>query len=97
MRAAVSNLWPLKLRMRQSKGLFNLPWQEALVPLARILLSAKELHLVDRGFVDRASLLPRLQRLSLGLDCNLDQMRYVILLELWLRRRMENQRIGRAL
>jgi asparagine synthase (glutamine-hydrolysing) len=97
MRSAVSDLWPLKLRMRRSKGLFNLPWQEALMPLARVLLSAKKLHLVECGIVDRASVLARLQRLSVGLDCNLDQMRYMILMELWLRRRMNNQGVVRAL
>jgi asparagine synthase (glutamine-hydrolysing) len=89
MRSALSDLWPPKLRVRRSKGLFNLPWQEALMPLAHVLLNAKKLHLVERGFVDRTSVLPRLQRLSAGLDCNLDQIRYVILLELWLRRRMD--------
>jgi len=97
MRSAVSDLWPLKLRMRRSKGLFNLPWQEALMPLAHVLLSANQLHIVERGLVDRASVLSRLQRLSAGLDCNLDQMRYLIVVELWLRRRMDNQDVGRVL
>jgi asparagine synthase (glutamine-hydrolysing) len=97
MRSAVTGLWPLKLRMRRSKGLFNLPWQEALMPLAHVLLSANELHIVERGLVDRASVLSRLQRLSAGLDCNLDQMRYLIVVELWLRRRMDNQDVGRVL
>lgn len=85
MRSALSDLWPLRLRMRRSKGLFNLPWQEALRPLARDLLNAKELQVVERRLVDRASVLSRLQRLSAGLDCNQDQIRYIIVLELWLR------------
>ena len=89
MRSALSDLWPVKLRMRRSKGLFNQPWQEALTPLARILLKATDVQVVERGFVDRASLHSRLQRLSAGLDCNQDQMRHVIVLELWLRSRKD--------
>jgi asparagine synthase (glutamine-hydrolysing) len=85
MRSALSDLWPLMLRMRRSKGLFDLPWQEALRPLARVLLKTGKLQLVERGFLDRASVLSRLQRLAYGLDCNEAQLRYIILLELWLR------------
>src|SRR5258705_2634536 len=68
MRSALSDLWPVKLRTRRSKGLFNAPWQEALRPLARVLLKAGQLHLVERGFVDRGSVRSRLERLSKGLD-----------------------------
>ncbi|HWC16221.1 MAG TPA: asparagine synthase-related protein, partial [Terriglobales bacterium] len=89
MRPALSNLWPPKLRARRSKGSFNLPWQEALRPLARVLMNARKLHLVERGYVNGASVLSRLQRLSAGLDCNLDQLRHIVVLELWLR----NQRL----
>jgi len=95
MRSALSDLWPVKLRMRRSKGLFNLPWQAVLGPLARFLVKGKQLQAVEHGFVDRASVLSRLQRLAAGLDCNLDQMRYVIVLELWLRGRMDNRDFGR--
>jgi hypothetical protein len=91
MRCALPDLWPLKLRMRRSKGLFNLPWQEALQPLALVLMRAKEWQVVELGYVDRSSVLSRLQRLSAGLDCNLDQMRHVIILELWLRSRLDNK------
>jgi asparagine synthase (glutamine-hydrolysing) len=87
MRSALSHLWPLKLRTRRSKGLFNAPWQEALQPLARAFLKTRQLHLVERGFVDRASMLSRLERLCAGLDCNESQLRNIILLELWLRNR----------
>lgn len=90
MRAALSDLWPHKLRERRSKGSFNAPWQESLRPLARALLKAKKFHSVERGFVDRESLRTRLERLCLGLDCNESQLRQIILLELWLRNR-ENQ------
>jgi asparagine synthase (glutamine-hydrolysing) len=85
MRSALSDLWPVRLRMRRSKGLFSLPWQEALRPLASALLNAKQSQVVERRLVDRASVVSRLQRLLAGLDCNIDQIRYVIVLELWLR------------
>jgi asparagine synthase (glutamine-hydrolysing) len=88
MRSAFSDLWPLKLRQRRSKGLFNAPWQETLRPLARSLLETEQLHLVERGIVDRASVRSRLERLCIGLDCNESQLRQLILLELWLRNRL---------
>jgi asparagine synthase (glutamine-hydrolysing) len=87
MRSTLSNLWPVNLRMRRSKGLFNLPWQEALRAVAHVLMKSNKLHLVERGFVDRTSLLSRLERLSAGLDCNLDQITNVVILELWLQSR----------
>jgi len=88
MRSAFSDLWPRKLRERRSKALFNAPWQEALRPVARTLLK-RELHSVERGFVDRSSVRSRLERLSLGLDCNESQLRQIIVLELWLRNRAD--------
>ena len=97
MRSALSDLWPLKLRERRSKGSFNAPWQEASRPLARALLNAKKLHSVERGYVDHASLRVRLQRLCLGLDCNESQLRQIILLELWLRNRAESERLDQFL
>ena len=87
MRSALSDLWPLKLRERRSKGLFNAPWQEALGPLAQTLLKKSKLQLVERGIVDRGSVLSRLERLSVGLECNEAQLRQIILLELWLSNR----------
>lgn len=92
MRSALSDLWPPKLRTRRSKGLFNTPWQEALQPLARLLLKDRHWQLVERGFVDRASLLSRLQRLCAGLDCNQSQLRQIIMLELWLRSHIDRRR-----
>jgi asparagine synthase (glutamine-hydrolysing) len=85
MRSALSDLWPIKLQNRRSKGLFNAPWQEALRPLADMLLGAKRLNVVDLGFVDHKSVLSRLQRLSLGVECNHSQLRNIVILELWLR------------
>jgi asparagine synthase (glutamine-hydrolysing) len=97
MRSALSDLWPLKLRGRRSKGSFNAPWQEALRPLARALLKAKTLYSVERGFVEHTSVRSRLERLSLGLDCNESQLRQIILLELWLRNRAEGERSRQVL
>ncbi len=91
MRAALSDLWPLRLRERRSKGSFNTPWQDASRPLARALLNTQKLQTVERGFVDHASLRARLERLCLGLDCNESQLRQIILLELWLRNRANPQ------
>jgi hypothetical protein len=87
MRSALSGLWPLKLRSRRSKGLFNAPWQAALRPLARLLRGTKNLHVVEHGFVDKCSLVSRLASLANGLDCNEAQLRQIIVLELWLRNR----------
>jgi asparagine synthase (glutamine-hydrolysing) len=97
MRSALSDLWPLKLQKRRSKGLFNVPWQEALKPLVPALLKTPQLHLVERGFVDRASVVSRLRRLSAGIDCNQSQLRNIILLELWLRNRAGIGLFGHAL
>lgn len=89
MRSALSDLWPPKLRERRSKGLFNAPWQEALRPVARALLNDRQWHVVERGFVERTSVLARLERLCAGLECNQSQLRQIILLELWLRNRAD--------
>jgi asparagine synthase (glutamine-hydrolysing) len=87
MRSAFSELWPRKLRARRSKGLFNVPWQQVLRPVARALLRSGQLQVVERGFVNLTGVLTRLERLTLGLECNEFQLRQIILLELWLRNR----------
>ena len=87
MRSAFSDLWPWKLRQRRSKALFNTPWQEALRPVACQLLKARHLHVVERGYVEQRSIRSRLERLSVGLDCNETQLRQLMLVELWLRNR----------
>ena len=89
MRSALSDLWPVKVRERKSKGMFNTPWQAALRPIARTLIQTRQLHVVERGLVDRASFRSRLEKLSAGLDCNESQLRQIIVLELWLRKRAD--------
>ena len=91
MRSALSNLWPVRLRMRRSKGSFNFPWQDALRPLALNLLNARKLHSVEHGFVHRGSFVSRLQRLLAGLDCNQEQLRNIVVLELWLSGRTDGR------
>lgn len=91
MRSAFSDYWPAKLRARRSKAVFNTPWQAALRPLARVLAGAKQLQVVERGIVERASLTSRLDRLGNALDCNEHQLRQIIMLELWLRNRASNE------
>lgn len=97
MRSAFADFWPLRLRERRSKGVFNTPWQEALRPVTRALLRAKQLQVVERGFVDRASVLSRLERLCHGLDCNEFQLRQIIMLELWLRNRANHRLVEQML
>jgi len=96
MRSSLSGLWPVELQRRRSKALFDLPWQEALRPLAGVLSESKTLHLVERGCVDRSSLISRLHRLSAGLDCNQDQLRYIVVLELWLRQQSDRKSPGNS-
>jgi hypothetical protein len=96
MRSALSDLWPPRLRKRRSKGLFHAPMREALRPLAIDLLKWRQLQLVERGFVDRASVLSRLERLAAGLECNETQLQQIILLELWLRNRGQSLSAGAA-
>jgi len=91
MRSALSDLWPHKVRERRSKATFNSPWQEALRPLAHMLLQEKQFEVVERGFVERTSLRSRLERQSVELDCNSAQLRQIILLELWLRKRADGR------
>ncbi|MBV9927479.1 MAG: hypothetical protein JOZ96_20840 [Acidobacteria bacterium] len=97
MRSAFSEMWPPRLRARRSKGLFNAPWQEALRPVARALLNAKQLQVVERGFINLTSVLSRMERLTVGLECNESQLRQIILLELWLRNRAGEGLSGRVL
>lgn len=91
MRRALQDLWPSGLKTRRSKSLFAAPWFYALRPLAHRLLQASRWHVVERGWVNRASLRTRLERLTHGLECNEPQLRQIILLEHWLRHRAEDR------
>lgn len=86
MRRALSPLWPPELRRRRSKDTFSTIFFEALRPLARLMLHEPgKLEVVERGYVEPASLKNRLQQLTHSLECNEPQLRQIILLEFWLR------------
>jgi hypothetical protein len=87
MRRALADLWPPKLRQRRSKGLFGAAWGDALKPLAIWLRSEPQLEVVERGWVDRASLMSRMGQVIQGVDCNIAQLRQILMLECWLRHR----------
>ena len=97
MRSAFADLWPARIRARRSKASFGGPWQEALRPIAKALLNAKQFYLVDQGVIDHASVRSRLERLCFGLDCNEYQLRQIILLELWLKNRIVAGSAGQLL
>lgn len=87
MRRAFRTFWAPTLNLRHSKDSFSGTFLAALRPLVPALISdVKQLQVVQRGFVDPASLKGRLERLACSLDCNEGQLRRLILLELWLRR-----------
>jgi hypothetical protein len=96
MRRAFAQWWPEGLRRRRSKSLFAGPWAEALTPLALQLLATPHWEVVERGWVERASLAGRLRRLAQGLECNEPQLRQIILLEYWLRNRLSGTTTDRA-
>ena len=87
MRRALSAIWPTALRGRRSKSLFSSSYLEAFRPLAAKLFRARRWRVVERGWIDRASLAHRLECLSHGLACNQQQLRRILLLEYWLRNR----------
>ncbi len=91
MRRALSDLWPPMVRARRSKSLLGSPQFEALKPIATRLQTAPRWHVVERGWVDRESLHHRLAQLKNGIDCNVPQLRQIILLECWLKHRLENR------
>lgn len=88
MRKALSGILPDEVRTRRSKGTYDGAFLSALRPLAvQLLGSVKKMNLVERGWVDAASLENRLKRLLDGLDCDEPQLRHLIMLEYWTRQR----------
>ena len=86
MRRAFRPIWPPELQRRRSKDGFGGVFLDSLRPLADEMRKPRQtLQVVERGFVDRASLLRRLDRMSLSLSCNESQLRQIILLEFWMR------------
>jgi len=88
MRRAFANLLPPAIVNRKSKETYEQPFRQALLPLAAALLAEPgKIRSVERGFVERDTLLERLQRFAQGLDCNEIQLRQILLFEFWLRNR----------
>jgi asparagine synthase (glutamine-hydrolysing) len=88
MRRAFQGLLPGVVLRRRSKASFGDAFDRALRPMAADMQRHPErLHTVERGYVERASLLDRLDRYAQGLDCNAGQLQAIILLEFWLRSR----------
>lgn len=84
MRQALGRLLPIGLRGRRSKSLFGGPLLQAFVPFASALLKTREWNVVARGWIDRAGLRERLERLTRGLPCHEPQLRQILMLESWL-------------
>jgi asparagine synthase (glutamine-hydrolysing) len=91
MRRALGDLWPPSLRGRRSKSLFGSAYCTALRAVVDELPELDTWEVVRRGWLDRASLASRLQRLRSGLECNEPQLRRIVLLESWI----EYQRLAR--
>jgi asparagine synthase (glutamine-hydrolysing) len=89
MRRAFAGLLPPMVLNRKSKGSYASTYRDSMKPLATQLLTGSgKLQLVERGYLERASLLRRLGRFTQGLDCNETQLRQILILEFWLRKRM---------
>ena len=87
MRSAFRHFWPPELRYRRSKDSFAETFLSGLRPLLPGLLDrVGQLQVVKRGIVEPESLRVRLAQVGHGLECNVEQLRRLILLELWLKR-----------
>jgi hypothetical protein len=57
------------------------------MPLAAALLkSPGDIQVIERGYVERRSLIGRVERFKQGLDCNQSQLLLILLFEFWLRK-----------
>ena len=88
MRRAFAGILPPAILKRQSKTVYSPMFRRALMPVAAELIKRPDaIRLVQLGYVDRDSISDRLTRLLQGLDCNETQLRHILLLESWLRKR----------
>jgi asparagine synthase (glutamine-hydrolysing) len=91
MRRALKGILPDALLRRRSKGDYGLTFVKALRARASEMAGSPDsMLLVRMGCVDAGSIASRLIRLTRGLPCNEPQLRQLILLELWLRQRVED-------
>jgi hypothetical protein len=88
MRRAFQALLPPEVGRRRSKASYTGVFLESVRPAARaILADTGRLRVVERGYVDAASVRSRLERITQSLNCNEPQLRQIVLLEFWLRAR----------
>jgi asparagine synthase (glutamine-hydrolysing) len=88
MRRAFAGLLPPLVLNRKSKAAYTTTYRGALAPLAAAMLQhTSGIQLVERGYVELASLTNRLEKFTQGLECNESQLRPMILFEFWLRSR----------
>jgi|SoiMethySBSTD1v2_1073268.scaffolds.fasta_scaffold00086_33 asparagine synthase (glutamine-hydrolysing) len=85
MRRAFADLWPRAVQERRSST-FSAPWIEIMRDVTGVLQQTAEWQVVERGWVEPASLFARLHRLLHRLDCNEAQLRQILILECWLRK-----------
>jgi asparagine synthase (glutamine-hydrolysing) len=89
MRRAFAGLLPPLVLNRKSKGSYSSTYRDSLRPLATELLTGSgKIQSIERGYVERRSLTSRLGRFTQGLDCNETQLRQILILEFWLRKRI---------
>jgi hypothetical protein len=97
MRRAFAPLLPPLILNRKSKAAYVSTYRDALMALASALAAdTSNIQVVERGWIDRASLLARVERFRQGLDCNEPQLRQLLLFEFWLRNR-EGSRVNQPL
>lgn len=93
MRRAFAELLPPQVARRRSKAFFNDVFLVSVRPAAQALLADPQpLMVAERGYVQPDEVRQRLRRMTQSLSCNEHQLRQIVLLELWLRKRQ-----GRAL
>jgi asparagine synthase (glutamine-hydrolysing) len=86
MRRAFAGFLPEPVLLRKTKASFGGFYDQCLTPLAQEMLrDPARLRSVELGYLDRASLIERLNRYLAGTDSNADQLRIAILVEFWLR------------
>ena len=86
MRRAFSGLLPPLIAGRKSKAAYISTYIQPLIPLAAEMVSHPDaIQVVQRGYMDRVSLVDRLAKFTQGIECNEGQLKLAIIFEFWLR------------
>lgn len=97
MRRALRGIIPPAVSRRRSKGNYEGMFLRAMRGCAAGFAEAPEsMLLVRRGYIESRSAGARLSRLIQGAQCNAGQLRQIILLELWLRQRVDEGTIAES-